>query len=106
MSKLDEKTVRKMREEYAKLDISQPKLARKYGLSQASVNSILLGQTWQHAGGPITKRGKSKLTDVTVREIKKLLREGVSQSEIARRLDVGSSTINAIATGVAWSHVT
>lgn len=47
----------------------------------------------------------AKLTEIEVIEIKTLLREGVSQSEIGRRFGVLSSTISRIASGNSWGWI-
>lgn len=53
MSKLTDVEVHALRVEYANGGVSQPQLARKYELAQATVSSILLGKTRRAAGGPI-----------------------------------------------------
>lgn len=50
--------------------------------------------------------GTSKLTTCSVLEIKKLLTNGVSHSEIANKFNVCKSTITLINTGETWKHVT
>jgi ribosome-binding protein aMBF1 (putative translation factor) len=104
-SRITEKDVCDMRKAYAEKQASQTELAKRYNMSQASINSILLGKTWAHAGGPITKRGRSKLTPALVREIRRMLANGISQSEISRRLGIGNSTIGAVARGESWGHI-
>jgi len=47
----------------------------------------------------------AKLTDQQVIEIKRLLREGVRQAEIARRLGVRPPNVSKIANGQRWSHI-
>lgn len=49
--------------------------------------------------------GRAKLTDENVREIRKLLREGLSQRKIAKRFGVASPQINRISLRKAWSHL-
>lgn len=104
-TRLTESVVREMRQKYADKKASQNELSREYGLSQASVNSILMGKTWAHAGGPITKRGRTKLDPDKVRTIRQMLASGLSQSEVARRMGVGNSTIQTIDAGLSWTHV-
>jgi hypothetical protein len=50
--------------------------------------------------------GGAKLTEANVREIWKMLKEGIKQSEIAKRYSVSSESISNIAHGKAWIHVT
>jgi IS30 family transposase len=54
----------------------------------------------------IRGRLKTKLTAEDVLEIKRLLRDNVSQSEIARRYGVTKGNIGHIARGKTWSHIT
>jgi biotin operon repressor len=106
MSKLDENQVQRMREEYAKGGISQPELARKYEITQAAVNSIMLGKTWQHAGGPIVTAGRYKaLSDDQVREVRRLFTEGWSGPRIARHLGVGRTTVYSVRDGRSYTDV-
>jgi DNA-binding XRE family transcriptional regulator len=55
---------------------------------------------------PIGSRNPSaRLTEEAIREVRRLRTQGTTQTEIARRLGVHSSTISAIDRGVAWRHV-
>lgn len=49
--------------------------------------------------------GQSKLTENDVSEIKKLLRAGEYQADIAKKYNVGKLTINSINTGKRWRHI-
>lgn len=51
------------------------------------------------------KHGNSKLTEMQVVEIKKLIAARATQTEIARRFGVDQSAISLIATGKMWQHV-
>jgi len=51
------------------------------------------------------KNTSSKLTEREVIEIKIMLAQGYSNTEIAKKFKVGRFTINAIANGETWSHV-
>lgn len=57
-SKLAEGQVVELREKYANTDITQADLGEEYGVSQFAVGTIVRGENWEHAGGPITNRGK------------------------------------------------
>lgn len=48
----------------------------------------------------------AKLTEEKVREIKRLLGEGVMQKEVAAKMSVKQATISLIKTGRRWAHVT
>jgi len=58
--------------------------------------------TW---GGKGEQSPTSKLTAADVALIKRALKRGERQRDIARRFGVGQSTINRIATGLSWRHV-
>lgn len=51
------------------------------------------------------KNGKSKLTDITVRNIHRLIARGMTQREIAELYDVSTVTISDVYRGRTWSHV-
>lgn len=51
------------------------------------------------------RNGRSRLTESDIRKIKYLINSGVSDSEIARRVNLWSSTIRAIRVGITWSHI-
>ncbi|MCF0126444.1 MAG: HNH endonuclease [Clostridia bacterium] len=52
-----------------------------------------------------SKNGRAKLDEDKVREIKKLLKEGLSLSEIGAIYGVGKTTISDIKNGKRWKHV-
>ncbi len=52
-----------------------------------------------------SKHGGSKLTETKVITIKRLLREMITQREIARRFGVHETIISKIKLGKAWKHV-
>ena len=51
------------------------------------------------------KNPKQKLTEVEVREIKKALKIGQTQKELAAFYGVSINTISMINIGTTWSHV-
>ena len=51
------------------------------------------------------RNGRAKLTDEQVREVRRLLREGVSGLEIERKLGISDSMVSFIKQGVHWAHV-
>ena len=51
------------------------------------------------------KNAGAKLTDDQVREIKRRLRAGEPQKEIAKDYDVGQTVISRIRSGKRWSHI-
>jgi HNH endonuclease len=48
---------------------------------------------------------KARLKEVEVREIRRLVAEGVSPDDLAARFGVGSPNIKAIACGRTWRHI-
>lgn len=103
-AKTTDEEVVEMRERYAAGEISQPQLARQYGLTQATVNDILTGKRWQHVGGAITKRGRKSLNAGQVNQIRSLLKNGVPRADIARRFGVRWQSIEDIRSGKSWAH--
>jgi len=66
-------------------------------ISKSAIYSAAMGKNWQHVDEPVFKPRKMvKLTEENVREIRSLLSENVSQSEIARRFNIHPSTVSDI----------
>ena len=53
-----------------------------------------------------SKKANSKLTEDDVTKIKTLLRNGALQYQVAKQFGVHKATVNYIATGHTWKHVT
>jgi len=51
------------------------------------------------------KSPTAKLNEKKVLEIKKMLRDGAKQRDVAEAFGVAPSTINRIVQGLSWSHV-
>jgi len=51
------------------------------------------------------EHGMAKLDEASVRQIKRLLRESVSQDDIARRFGIARTTVSTIATRRCWGWV-
>lgn len=58
--KVTDEDAQEIRQIYASGGASQKSLGQAYGLSQSDVGKIVRGETWQHAGGPITIHGGGK----------------------------------------------
>jgi plasmid maintenance system antidote protein VapI len=82
----------------------QNAVAAMYGISPAHVSKIVVGGTWQHALGPIG-HSKPRLTPANVVEIRALVAQGRSQSEVAGRFDIDPSNVNHIIKRRSWAHV-
>jgi len=52
------------------------------------------------------KHPKAKLTEKQVIEIKKLIKQGLSNVNIAKKFNTKAYTISNIKRGVRWSHIT
>lgn len=52
-----------------------------------------------------SRQGSAKLKEADIPEIRRLLSEGVSQTEVARRFNVGRGAISQISINRTWSHV-
>jgi 5-methylcytosine-specific restriction enzyme A len=59
-----------------------------------------------HANDKGEGRANTKLTAHKVREIKKLIYQGVAQKYIAEQYDISQSSVSHIANGRTWSHIT
>lgn len=54
---------------------------------------------------PGSKNGQAKLTEDQVKQIKSLLAKKISAREIAKKFNVGKTTIGFIKQGKFWTHV-
>lgn len=52
-----------------------------------------------------SRNGRAKLTEADVVDIRRKLRLGVRQSEIAAQYGVSFRAISSIKTGIRWTHV-
>jgi len=98
-STLSDADIQNMRERYAAGGISQNDLAKEYGLKQSSISSIILGKTRTDAGGPITNRGRVRITESQVESILRKHAMGISQKRIAEDLGLGYNAVNEVCTG-------
>ena len=112
-SKLTEKQVRKIHQEYS-AGALQEVLAKKFGISVVTIAEIVSCKRWGHLGLPKASRkrdsrgekaGMAKLTDKKVRKIRKLHAEGISNPKIAKRYKVTKETIGHIVNRKTWKHV-
>lgn len=92
-------------------------IALDYGVDKSAIRDISNGRTWHHLTGftkeANLKRGQakgvthpmSKLTEGQVRQIKSLLREGLSNPEIAQQFPVSKDMVSKIRCGKCWTHI-
>ena len=84
----------RIREDY-RAGTTQVVLAARYGISQKTVSSLVVGRARVSAGGPITTGRRRSLDPADVREIRRLADEGMSFSALATRFGVTPPTITA-----------
>lgn len=92
-------------------------IADKFGVERASITQINKGKTWTHitidtsqlVKDELKKPRKAsgrKLTEDNVREIKKLLKMGISHSKIAEQFGIARAGVSKINTGKRFPHIT
>ncbi len=112
-AKLNDEKVREARRLYL-LGWTIADLAGEFRISRFSMSDAVSGKTWGHVPNPVAVRQRivyggacpsAKLSDEEVTQIKKDLRQGMTQGETSRRFGVSNAAINAIARGRTWIHV-
>jgi group I intron endonuclease len=110
LSKLNEEEVLQIKE-MLKDGMSYLEIAKEFNVVEGTISTIKQGRSWKHVGDDVSyitysKIKISKLTEVEVKEIKSLLKEGtMTQKEIGTMYNVDDVTICHIYTGVAWKDV-
>ena len=74
-------------------------------LGTPAQNSADRSRRGRAKGGRGSRHRLAKLHEKDIPEIRRLLREGVLQTEIGRRYNVTNGTISRISTGLIWRHV-
>lgn len=105
-SKLTEEQVRQISIDYVPGKDSQTEVAKKYGVSQATISHILRGANWKHVGVlpnhnmvKTMRKKQSKLGQDEKNEIRVLYqKEKISQRELADKFHVSQQTISNIIT--------
>lgn len=102
-------------EQYGVSDNAVRKWLRKYGVpcSRKKLKEFLTKSGLEYAvkwrvpteGIKGESNKGAKLTDISVREIKKLSSEGWSQRNLAKLFDVSKGTIKSVLDGKSWTHV-
>jgi predicted transcriptional regulator len=114
LSLLDESKVEEARRLYSE-GHSQSSIARKFGVSRATVGNAVVGKTWRHVPGAIADQvGKgrpcgmahrrAKLTDDEIEDIRRQAGQGISQRRIARLYGVGQPHVSQIVNGLRRSN--
>jgi hypothetical protein len=120
LAKLTENEVRQIRAKYAAGGVSQGELGHQFGVTQTVVGDILRGQSWRHVAQSDDERraiqdakrlwrgersGNARLTDEKVMSIRRAHLAGASKAHLARKYDVGETTIRNVVTRKTWQHV-
>jgi len=112
---LTHREVLQIREKYQK-GVSQRNLAAEFGVTESAIRNIVTGRTWEHIGGPISRRctreemrGEgnpcAKLTVDTVEQIREKRQIGYSIPRLASEFAMSEGAIYNIVTGRTWKHV-
>jgi DNA-binding CsgD family transcriptional regulator len=109
VSKLTESQVEEIRDLLAEGKLTTRQIADKFGVFSSTISMINKGERWNHVegiGDKINpKRTNAKLQKAQVKQIKKLLAEGMSTAKIGELFGVGKSTITAINQNRSWTHI-
>jgi transposase len=111
-AKLTADQVLEMRSRYSRGE-NQYKLAKAFGVHQATVFRIVTCKTWRHvAGEPVLsgqprgeRQGGSKLNRDAVISARARQAAGESIRSIARDLGVSHSTVRLVVTRQTWTHI-
>lgn len=105
MSKLSEFDVIEIRK-LSSIGITNRSISEKYGLCESEISQILYGKKWGHVKTGIKKSCKRRnLTDLEVREIKRMLKENMKNVDIANKISVSVARISHIKCGRNWTDI-
>ncbi len=103
---LSEAQVRAIRKKYEKGKQSQRELAEEYGLGTHQIGRITRGEARGDAGGPISSRGRTKLTSRQVAALRRRYSSGVaSQATLAREYGVSAAAVSRLVRGNTYDGV-
>jgi DNA-binding Xre family transcriptional regulator len=109
-SKLTEVQVSEIRDLLAKKEFSHKQIGQRFGVSGRTVSSINAGTTWTHVEGIgsqiAVERVTTKLDVEKVKQIKRLILEGMGTTKISNLFGVTKQTISCIKFGKIWKRVT
>lgn len=96
-----------VRRRYAANEAYQRELAEEYGVTQATISSIVRGDRWPQAGGPIVKKPKrTRLTPADVISIRQEYGAGhITQGHLADKYGVSQVQISAIVRRKCWKDI-
>jgi DNA-binding NarL/FixJ family response regulator len=77
-----------------------------FNVNYRTISSIKNNINWKDVGEEVTApRRRKRLSEQTVREIKKMIKQGQRNKEIAEKFNVLRSTISDIRRGHSWKHL-
>ena len=89
----------------ARSGVSIKKLAATYGVAYRTAAHVISGTKWKHVLAPTQSRPIVYLTDDQVRLVRQLLSDGLSLSEVGRRVRRPPNSIKQIRDGKAYKWV-
>lgn len=103
---LTEPQVRSIRKKYAKGKLSQRELGEQYGLGTHQIGRITRGEAREAAGGPVSSRGRAKLTSRQVAALRRRYSKGVaSQATLAREYGISAAAVSRLVRGCTYDNV-
>lgn len=117
-AKLTNMTAAQILQDFIPGTTTEAHLAKKYGVTQGAINSLLRGRSWKHLNVPLPqftftdtrargeRSGQAKLTENQVKEIRRMYATGnYSQQFIANKFGVRQTLISNIVLRLSWRHV-
>lgn len=103
---LTDPQVRSIRKKYDKAVQSQRELGEEYGLGTHQIGRLTRGEARADAGGPISARGRTKLTSRQVASLRRRYSKGVaSQATLAREYDISAAAVSRLVRGCTYEGV-
>jgi len=98
--------VRAIRKKYDKGKMSQRELGEAYGLGTHQIGRVTRGEARSDSGGPISSRGRTKLTSRQVATLRRRYAKGVaSQATLAREYGVSAAAVSRLVRGCTYDGV-
>lgn len=104
-AKWNEKDIKIIRLLFHNKTYSKKELINIYHMSQANIDDILTGRTWDKAGGPIQK-ARPRLTKLKVEKIRQLFdSKEYTRKALSKMFSISKESINNTLTGKTWNKV-
>jgi hypothetical protein len=96
-------------------------IGNKFGVTCGAIYAIRVNKSWQHLPWPFpyrlfeatketklvgSQRKEAKLDEKRIREIKRLLSDGVSIAVLQKKFNISGGALRCIRAGTTWKHVT